>query len=190
MKKMLEQTAFNPLRTTVDQYEFNAACPNHRDGERLHPVLVCDPAALRELLEETKEFGLSRQQRSLKIAPETGEDMLRRVFDLCEEFEIGAIVSSNTRRVPTPVVDGKPVISVEFCGEAGKALLEPGITQMKALAKLREERRSSMKLIGCGGIATGEDARRYEEAGADELQIVTGYLKYGPRVFEEVLMGT
>jgi dihydroorotate dehydrogenase len=189
MREMLNQLAIMPFRTLVDQYEFNAACPNHRDGEKLHDVLVCDPIALRELLEETKGFGLKREQRALKIAPDTEEDMLRRIFDLCEEFDIGAIVSSNTRRVSTPVVDGKAMISVAFCGQAGTALLEPGIAQMKLLAKIREEYRSKMRLIGCGGISQGGHARRYEEAGADELQIVTGYLQYGPRVFEEILVG-
>ena len=188
LRKSLMRTVITPLRTALE-YELNAACPNHREGDHLHEVLACDPQALRELLEETHGFQLMSSQTALKIAPDTDEDMLRRTIDLCIEFDIGGLVSSNTRKVPAPVVDGKPMISVDFCGQAGAPLLEDGLKQMATLAKIRKERGAKLKLTACGGISEGVHAKRYEEAGADEAQVVTGFLQFGGRVFEDIYIG-
>lgn len=188
LRATLIRTAITPLRTMFE-YEFNAACPNHREGDHLHEILACDRHALRELLEETRGFGLTPSQTALKIAPDTSEDMLRQTLDLCLEFGIGKIVSSNTRKVQTPVVNGKPMISVDFCGQAGTPLLETGLKQMALLAKIREEKKAKILLTACGGISQGVHARRYQEAGADEAQVVTAYLKFGGRVFEDIYVG-
>jgi dihydroorotate dehydrogenase len=188
LHKMLQQTAIMPLRRLVDQYEFNAACPNHNEGKHLHEVLSRDPKALRGLLEETKGFALEARQKALKIAPDTDEEMLRRTIDLCIEFGIGSIVSGNTHKVGTPFIGGKPMISVPFCGQGGTALLESSIKQMKLLAKIRKERKAPIKLVACGGISTGEHVRRYEDAGADEGQVATAFIQYKAKIFQDILI--
>lgn len=189
LRAALTHLAIMPYRTLIDRSEFNAACPNHREGEKLHDVLACDPVALRELLEETRGFYLEPGQKALKIAPDTSEDMLRRTVDLCQEFEIGSIVSGNTRKMRTPVVDDTPTISVEYCGLGGAPLLAANLKQIELLARIREERGAKLILTACGGASTGEHARQYQDAGADELEIVTGYLRFGGRVFQDAYLG-
>ncbi len=189
LRQMLNIVTLMPLRALVDKYKFNAACPNHRDGEKLHDVLARDPVALRELLEETVGAALRPSQKALKIAPETDEETLRQIVDLCVEFGIGHIVSGNTRKVATPVIHGKKMISVDFCGQAGAAILEAGIAQMKLLAKICEERKATLKLTACGGGSRGEHMRRYEDAGADELQVVTAFIEYKAKIFQDMLIG-
>lgn len=46
---------------------------------------------------------------------------------------------------------------------------------LKALKILRSQLPSSMPLIGCGGITTGQDALDYARAGAAMVQVYTGF---------------
>lgn len=46
---------------------------------------------------------------------------------------------------------------------------------LKALKILRSQLPSSIPLIGCGGITTGQDALDYARAGAAMVQVYTGF---------------
>jgi dihydroorotate dehydrogenase len=62
----------------------------------------------------------------------------------------------------------------------------------RALAVVRfvaRETNNTLPIIGVGGIASADDARRMLDAGASLLQVYTGLIYEGPSVVRRVLAG-
>lgn len=174
-----------PLRTWVELYEINVACPNHKDAGTLHDVLAHDPAAIRTVLDETVEFV---GPFALKLAPDTDAETLRAIVDLCAEYRMKQITSGNTRRIETPIVDGRPVLhpSISHCGESGAPLVESNLRQVETLCTIIHKGGHQIRVSACGGILSGEVLRRYEDAGAKEGQIAAGYAMFKESIFSSV----
>ncbi len=183
--KMLEMIKMCQHKHLIDRVEINAACPNHRDGKQLHPVLAHDPVAIRQLLEELHPDDLLH---TLKIAPDTSEEVLGEIVSLCSDFDISAIVSGNTRR-SSSMIDGEQRLSVDQGGLAGLQLLESAVAQVKTLRRLvdlTEYRKPA--IIGCGGIMSAPALSEYQKAGADEVQIATLFYQFGVDAIQDLLL--
>lgn len=173
-----------PENCSIALLEINAACPNLWG----HGVIARDERALKNLLEEVCEESINFPI-GLKIAPDTDIEMLKRIIDLAQIYNVSALVSGNTRLVDTPNDEQKiPRIGMPKCGMAGASILESGIRQIEALAEIRSAAASNVRLIACGGIMSGNDLRRYIDVGADEAQLVTAALEYGGKIFQDVQM--
>jgi dihydroorotate dehydrogenase len=133
-----------------------------------------------------------RPRLVLKVAPDLSEPELLDVADVVRQGSIdGVIVSNTTTRRPASLKDGKshhfysyhklfadsaaPVNTSETGGLSGPPLKPYALA---ALRLLRAHMPADVPLIGCGGIATGEDALEYGRAGAALVQVYTA-LGYG-----------
>ncbi len=111
------------------------------------------------------------------------------VMDLCDDV-VSAVVFSNTlpncRKFGT---DDKPV-TTPFDGKAGLSgpILKP--IAIKLVRQARSSLSSSIDVIGCGGILTGDDAVDYFEAGARAVQCTSGpaWHSNGPRFFNDLVV--
>lgn len=149
--------------------EVNAACPNHRKGENLQPVLAYDPVAVDELLMELKDCPYPV---SLKIAPETPKGTLLEIIKLCIKYGIFEIVSGNTKGTEA-VWDGKPILSVPRGGMSGKPLFDNAVEQVATLKTMIEAQRSLIRVRGIGGIFIPEDIAIMRNAGADSVSVAS-----------------
>lgn len=181
LTKMCTMLNQSPLRQYIDEVEVNAACPNHRGSKGLHAVLAHDTKALKELMAETEHLEL---QRAIKLAPEMKESSLSSVVELCTQFGFSTIVSGNTL-LGSSTIDGKQRLSVDKGGQAGAILLDIGVGQINYLAPLCKE--GHIKLIACGGVLSTRAFIEYDNVGADEVQIATGFMQYGPKIFQDIL---
>lgn len=154
-----------PIRLT----EANAACPNHRKGENLQPVLAHDPVAVDELLMELKDCPYPV---SLKIAPETPEGTLFEIVKLCIKYGVSEIVSGNTKGTEA-VWDGKPVLSVPRGGMSGAPLFDNAVEQVATLKTMIIEQKSLIKVRGIGGIFTPVEIAIMRNAGADSVSVAS-----------------
>ena len=71
----------------------------------------------------------------------------------------------------------------ETGGLSGGPLLEPSNRVIRAL---RAALGADFPIIGVGGVCSGADARAKIEAGADLVQIYTGFIYRGPPLVQEV----
>jgi dihydroorotate dehydrogenase len=149
--------------------EVNAACPNHRKGENLQPVLAYDPEAVDELLMELKDCPYAV---SLKIAPDTPAGILFEIVKLCIKYDVKEIVSGNTRGSEAIWKD-KPVLSVPRGGKSGKPLFEDAVEQVAILKTIIDEQHSDIKVRGIGGIFTTEDIAIMRNVGADSVSVAS-----------------
>lgn len=177
-KAMMKLINACPYKHLIARIEINAACPNHREGEHLHPVLSHDAVAVAELLRELDDEDFYFNY-ALKIAPDTVQSTLEEIVKQCVRSAVAYIVSSNTRR-GSSLIDGVQRLSVPQGGIAGAPLLQDGVAQIATLRSIIDGVGSprSPKLIGCGGIMDAEALHAYLKAGADEIQVATLYYQY------------
>ena len=111
---------------------------------------------------------------AVKIAPDMEEQDLTDFCDNARRLSIDAIIATNTT-LSRPTL--KSAHADESGGLSGKPLTDMTRTTITQLAqRLQKE----IPVIGCGGIFSGEDAIEHLNAGADLLQIYTGFIYRGP----------
>lgn len=160
----------------------NISSPNTRNLRALQ-----DEAPLTDLLQQlaaerealSQQYGVYRPLL-VKIAPDMRDEQLEIVSRVTLEARIDGIIATNTT-VQRPVPEGQP-LAAEAGGLSGAPLM-PRSTEI--LRRLRALLGPDFPLIGVGGICTGADARDKFEAGAQLVQIYTGFIYRGPRLIAE-----
>jgi dihydroorotate dehydrogenase len=105
----------------------------------------------------------------VKIAPDIDDAMLAEICDVCATRARGMICTNTTI--------ARPFTSNEAGGLSGAPLMEPSTS---ILAKVRMRVGPNYPLIGVGGIFTSTDVRAKFAAGADLVQVYTGFVYEGP----------
>ncbi|CDR88424.1 related to dihydroorotate dehydrogenase, mitochondrial precursor [Sporisorium scitamineum] len=123
----------------------------------------------------------------VKIAPDLSEDELHDVADAALKSGIDGLVISNTT-ISRPA----SLRSSEHAGETG-GLSGPPVKPLalKALTTVHKRLQGKLPIIGCGGIANGQDALDFAKAGASAIELYTsfGYQGVGlPRRLKDELV--
>ncbi|KAI9298532.1 hypothetical protein K502DRAFT_327292 [Neoconidiobolus thromboides FSU 785] len=116
----------------------------------------------------------------VKIAPDVNDQELKDIAQVALELKLdGIIVSNTTLARPSTLKTGKtsPKIVAEAGGLSGTPLKEKAIEKVSQLYKLTE---GKIKIIGCGGISSGQDAIDFAMAGASLVQFYTHFGYRGP----------
>jgi len=112
----------------------------------------------------------------LKIAPDLSEEALVEIVDACEKFGLAGIIATNT------TLDHSTLMSEDEPGGLSGTPL-----QARATAVIRFlQTRTSLPIMGVGGICDSESACEKIEAGAQLLQIYSGYIFRGPNLLREI----
>lgn len=170
------------LHPVVDYFVVNVSSPNTPNLRELQ-----EKEPLTKLLKavQEKNNALGKKPLLLKIAPDLTEGQLDDIIDIINSLELDGIVATNT----TISRDGlrTPVSKVEAIGAgglSGKVLRE---RSTEVIAYLRSRLKSSIAIIAVGGIFTGADAKEKLNAGADLVQVWTGFLYEGPAMVRRML---
>jgi len=105
----------------------------------------------------------------IKIAPDLDYVQIREIADVCRSLADGMICTNTT-------LDRLPGMN-ESGGLSGKPLLAKSTD---VLATVRASVGPDYPLIGVGGVFTPEDVRAKMAAGADLVQVYTGFVYEGP----------
>jgi dihydroorotate dehydrogenase len=170
------------LHPVVDYFVVNVSSPNTPNLRELQ-----EKEPLTKLLKavQEKNNALGKKPLLLKIAPDLTEGQLDDIIDIINSLELDGIVATNT----TISRDGlrTPASKVEAIGAgglSGKVLRE---RSTEVIAYLRSRLKSSIAIIAVGGIFTGADAKEKLNAGADLVQVWTGFLYEGPAMVRRML---
>ncbi|MDX2307057.1 MAG: quinone-dependent dihydroorotate dehydrogenase [Hyphomicrobium sp.] len=139
------------------------------------------PAALDELLgrlmaarRELVDAGNPLRPIAVKIAPDIAEDDIAPIVARLVEYKVEAIAVSNTTVARTNLASAH---ARETGGLSGRPLFHRATVM---LARIYEETRGEVPLIGIGGIDSPERALAKIEAGATLIQLYTGLIYEGP----------
>jgi len=190
------KNADTPVEAAADDYEaclrkvhrwagyvtVNISSPNTKnlrdlqEEARLRALLL----RLRAVRAELAQKDARRVPMLVKLAPDLEAAELRRTGALARELGADGLIATNTT-IQRPGLDGTPR-AAESGGLSG-APLKP--LALEALRALRSELGADYPLIGVGGILSGADARERRDAGADLVQIYTGFIYRGPELIAE-----
>ncbi len=176
----LEQTtddylySFRLLREFADYIVLNVSSPNTPGLRELQ-----GREALAQLLRAVREKNqIARKPVLIKISPDLSSDELNEVIATCEENETAGIIATNTTLDHSSI---SPAYD-QPGGLSGAPLREKSTTLVRAIAA-----RSTIPVIASGGIVDAQSAREKFEAGAQLLQVYTGYIYRGPNLIREIV---
>lgn len=166
--------SYRQLAPLADYIALNVSSPNTPGLRSLqeHDALV---NLLRMLTDENARAALPRPLL-LKIAPDLGEKALQEIVAACEEFGLAGLIATNTTLDHTALGSGD-----EAGGLSGRPLQNRSTAVIQFLRS-----RTRLPIVGVGGILGPESAREKLAAGADLLQIYTGYVYRGPGLLREI----
>lgn len=173
---------FDALYEHVDYFVVNVSSPNTPGLRALQ-----EKEPLRQLLQTVKE--LSNQKPApkpvlLKIAPDLTEDQLDDIIDILQSTGIDGIVATNTTISRDALQTGSDELQrIGNGGLSGKPLAR---RSTEIIRYLRARLGKDYPIVGVGGIMTPQDAIEKLEAGADLVQIYTGFIYEGPGVVKRI----
>lgn len=173
---------FEALYPYVDYFVLNVSCPNVGSHAKLQ-----DKDYLIELITSVQQLNKKEKIQKpilLKIAPDLNNQQLDEIVDLVAETHIDGVIASNTS------VDRKGLKASEEQlekigngGLSGKPIREKSTATIKYLANKSNK---SFPIIGVGGIHSAADALEKIAAGADLVQIYTGFIYEGPSLIKKI----
>lgn len=120
----------------------------------------------------------------VKIAPDLDEEGLADTLDVIAASPVeGVIVSNTTNDRPATLRSSN---AQETGGLSGKPLFEPSTA---VLVRVKTALDDAKVLIGVGGVDSAASARAKLDAGADLVQLYTGYVYKGPGLIGDILEG-
>ena len=103
------------------------------------------------------------------------------VVSIIIETKLAGIIATNT------TIDKSSVKSEKHGSEQGGLSGAPLKNRSTEVIRyLRKKAGSEMVIIGVGGIFTGEDAIEKLQAGADLVQVYTGFIYEGPAIVKRI----
>ena len=116
----------------------------------------------------------------LKIAPDLSPTDLEQIVATSEQNGVAGIIATNTSLDHSAI----PKSLDQTGGLSGLPLREKSTAFVRAIRA-----RSQLPIIACGGICDAESAREKLEAGAQLIQVYTGYVYRGPELVREIVEG-
>ncbi len=173
---------FNALFDVVDYFVVNVSSPN---TPNLRALQDKEPlTALLNHLQLSNNAKLKRKPILLKIAPDLTDSQLDDIIDIVATTKIDGIIATNTTIAREPLTYSKQHIeSIGMGGLSGKPLTE---RSTEVIRYLKTKSNNAFPIIGVGGIHSPDDALEKIAAGADLLQLYTGFVYEGPGLIKSI----
>jgi dihydroorotate dehydrogenase len=176
---------FDALFDFVDYFVVNVSSPNTpglRELQDKQPLT----ALLNELQLENNKYSqkrsIKRKPILLKIAPDLTDDQLLDIIEIVATTKIDGIIATNTT-IERKNLKSHVILLEEAGGLSGQPLKDRSTEVIRFLA---EKSNKSFPIIGVGGIHSAEDALEKLEAGADLIQLWTGFVYEGPSLVKKI----
>ena len=169
---------FNALFDVVDYFVVNVSSPNTpnlRDLQEKEPL-----TKLLNRLQAENHLKVKRKPILLKIAPDLTDSQLMDIIDIVKSTKIDGVIATNT------TISREGLYSKyknETGGLSGMPLTKRSTEVIRFLA---EKSNKAFPIIGVGGIHSAQDALEKLNAGADLIQLYTGFIYEGPSLVKKI----
>jgi len=173
---------FKALHPYIDYFVLNVSCPNVGSHAKL-----TDKDYLEELINEMKRLNTTFEIQKpilLKIAPDLNDTQLDEIIELIQTTKIAGVIASNTSvsrdGLKTPKQKLKAIGNGGLSGQPIKS------KSTRVIQYLSKNSNKAFLIIGVGGIHSVQDALEKLDAGADLVQIYTGFVYEGPALIKRI----
>jgi dihydroorotate dehydrogenase len=170
------------LRTFHDIADYitvNISSPNtenlrsFHDEEKFHVLM--------NSIQEEKVKLKSKIPIVVKISPDISDEQIELVSNILLKHKVSAVIISNTTSENREKLND--ILKHQKGGLSGKPLEEEA---NKLISKFYELLKDKIKIIGVGGVDSGESAHRKFLAGASYVQLYTGMVFQGPNIVGKI----
>ncbi len=176
------RVCFEKTHELADYIAINVSSPNTPDLRALQ-----NDDAFQALLDGMKSVQHHAQTACgkytplvVKISPDQTPEQLGVMASIIKNSGIDGLICTNTT-IARPALKNRRCAN-ETGGLSGRPLLTPA---NEALSHLRAALGREFPIIGCGGVLTGADAKSKQAAGANLVQIYTGFVYRGSPLITE-----
>jgi len=176
---------FAALFDYSDYFVVNVSSPNTpglRELQDKEPLT----SLLKELKKENSKLaqnkGLSEKPILLKIAPDLTDAQLMDIIEIVTITKIDGVIATNTT-IARDNLKSDLISTEEKGGLSGKPL---GKRSTEVIRFLAQKSNKAFPIIGVGGIHSSDDALEKLEAGADLVQLYTGFIYEGPSLVKRI----
>lgn len=171
---------FKTLFDYADYFVVNVSSPNTPGLRELQ-----DKDSLAAILNSLQDINHSKEKTKpilLKIAPDLTNEQISDVISVVEQTKIQGLIATNTTIAREPLTYSKE--EIEKIGAGGLSGLP--LTQRSTEVIKYIKAKSSIPVIGVGGIMNATDALEKLNAGADLIQLYTGFIYEGPQLIRDI----
>jgi dihydroorotate dehydrogenase len=169
---------FEKLFEVVDYFVVNVSSPNTPNLRALQ-----EKEPLTKILEALQNINFSKLKPKpilLKIAPDLTDAQLLDIIDIVKSTKIAGVIATNTTL-------SRAGLKSQNCNETGGLSGKPLTNRATEVVKfLSENSAKAFTIIGVGGINSPQDAQEKFNAGADLVQLYTGFIYEGPRLVKRI----
>jgi dihydroorotate dehydrogenase len=173
---------FNALYEHVDYFVVNVSSPN---TPGLRALQEKEPLQL--LLKTVRDVSLTKpvvKPVLLKIAPDLTPGQLDDIIEILKATAIDGVIATNTTLSRDGLTtDPQQLDRIGPGGLSGRPLAN---RSTEVIRYLRAGLGLGFPIIGVGGIMSAQDALDKLEAGADLVQLYTGYIYEGPGLIRKI----
>ena len=173
---------FKILHQYVDYFVLNVSCPNVRNFTKLQDVEF-----LKKLIPQLKKINSTKPKKKpilIKISPDLNQDQLDETIDLILSENLDGIIATNTTTSRNNLKTNKSKIEkIGNGGLSGEPLKNKSTEVIRYISK---KTNGNLPIIGVGGIMNPKDALDKIKAGADLIQLYTGFIYEGPSIVKKI----
>ncbi|MFW2376464.1 MAG: quinone-dependent dihydroorotate dehydrogenase, partial [Cellulophaga baltica] len=176
---------FDALFDHVDYFVVNVSSPNTpglRELQDKEPLTKL----LNQLKSENTKIATTKTVKEkpilLKIAPDLTDSQLLDIIDIVAVTKIDGIIATNTT-INRQGLKSHQLLLEEAGGLSGKPLAQRSTEVIRFLS---EKSNKAFPIIGVGGITSPEEALEKLDAGADLIQLWTGFIYEGPALVKKI----
>ena len=167
------------VHTYADYITVNISSPNTPNLRELHnkdDLKILLGSIERKTIDEDIKIPLF-----LKISPDEPNESIDSIIELIDDSIFSGLIATNTT-VDKKNLQNKKFIDIEG-GLSGKPLMTKSTSKLFYIRSQSKD----MPLIGVGGVTGKEDYLEKLNAGADLVQIYTGFIIKGPELVSQIL---
>jgi len=176
------EKCFHELYDYVDYFVVNVSSPNTPNLRELQ-----DKEPLTKLLSHLQQINRSKPKQKpvlLKIAPDLTNEQLDDIIFIVKETKIDGVIATNTTIARNNLkTNSSESESIGAGGLSGQPVRNRSTEVIKYLS---EKSGKAFPIIGVGGIHSPEDAIEKLNAGADLIQLYTGFIYEGPSLVKKI----
>lgn len=175
------------LFDVVDYFVVNVSSPNTpglRTLQDKEPLSIILNKVQQVNYLKSSDLGLNPRPVFLKIAPDLTDSQLDDIIDVVLQTGIAGVIATNTTLSREGLkTDPATVQKIGLGGLSGRPLVDRSTEVIRYLASRSQKR---FAIIGVGGIHSPQDALDKVMAGADLVQLYTGFIYEGPGLIRQI----
>jgi dihydroorotate dehydrogenase len=168
--------SFRAARRVADFVVVNVSSPNTKDLRAIQGAELAR-TLLTAILKENAA-GARPVPVLVKIAPDLTNEDVDKVCDVAKEVGLAGVVATNTTIARAGLAT--PAAEIDAIGAGGLSGPPLRARSLEVVTRVRARLGKGPCVIGVGGVETGADARALLDAGADLVQLYTGFIYRGP----------